>query len=157
MEKAIYFDMDGTLVDFYGVPGWLDYLIAEDATPYEQAAPRMSFSVLARYLNKLQRMGWHIGVISWLSKSGSPSFNEKVTQVKLSYLCKHMPSVAWDSIAIIPYGQSKAASAPTLDGILFDDEIHNRHEWFANGGLALDENSILEVLKLLASGIEIVG
>ena len=27
MRKVVYFDMDGTLCDFYGVSGWLDYLI----------------------------------------------------------------------------------------------------------------------------------
>ena len=31
MQKAIYFDMDGTIADFYGVPNWLEYLIAGDS------------------------------------------------------------------------------------------------------------------------------
>ena len=28
MTKAIYFDMDGTIADLYGVDGWLDSLVA---------------------------------------------------------------------------------------------------------------------------------
>lgn len=155
MDKAIYFDMDGTLVDFYGVEGWLEYLEAEDATPYKEARPRVSFSLLARRLNKLQKMGWHIGVVSWLSRSGSEDFHMEVTGVKFDYLNKHLPSVQWDSIIIAPYGTCKATAIPTVSGILFDDEARNRHKWFAEGGLAFDENNILEVLALLVSGIEI--
>ena len=34
MVKAINFDMDGTLADFYGVDNWLEYLVNKDAYPY---------------------------------------------------------------------------------------------------------------------------
>lgn len=30
---TIYFDMDGTIANFYGVENWLDYLKAYDTTP----------------------------------------------------------------------------------------------------------------------------
>lgn len=30
---TIWFDMDGTIADLYGVDGWLEMLIAEDPTP----------------------------------------------------------------------------------------------------------------------------
>lgn len=36
---TIFFDMDGTLADFYGVENWLEYLNAEDTLPYEVAKP----------------------------------------------------------------------------------------------------------------------
>ena len=39
MEKAIYFDMDGTIADLYGVDGWLDDLMNESTRPYAAAAP----------------------------------------------------------------------------------------------------------------------
>ena len=32
-KGTIYFDMDGTLANFYGVENWLDYLENEDTTP----------------------------------------------------------------------------------------------------------------------------
>lgn len=147
MEKAIYFDMDGTLVDFYGVEGWLEYLEAEDVRPYAVAAPRMSFSLLARYIHKLQDMGWHIGIVSWLSRTGSTEYNARVTQTKIAYLAKHLPSVIWDSIAIIPYGTPKSSAVPSAGGVLFDDEEKNRKEWQTNNGISLDETKILEVLK----------
>lgn len=44
---TIYFDMDGTLVDFYSVPGWFDMLLNEDVTPYIVAKPMLNLSRLA--------------------------------------------------------------------------------------------------------------
>lgn len=64
---TIWFDMDGTIADLYGVDGWLEMLIAEDPTPYAVAKPLVRLSTLARKLNELQRKGYKIGVISWLS------------------------------------------------------------------------------------------
>ena len=53
MTKAIYFDMDGTIADFYGVDGWLDCLMNNDVKPYKVAKPLINMSTLARRLNKL--------------------------------------------------------------------------------------------------------
>ena len=35
----IYFDMDGTIADLYGVENWLNDLRTERTTPYEIATP----------------------------------------------------------------------------------------------------------------------
>lgn len=71
MKITINFDMDGTIADLYGVENWLEYLINEDTTPYAVAEPLLRLSALARRLNNLQRMGYELAIISWLSKSGS--------------------------------------------------------------------------------------
>ena len=42
MRKQINFDMDGTLVDFYGVEGWLDDLMNRNTRPYREAKPRIT-------------------------------------------------------------------------------------------------------------------
>ena len=34
MKTTIWFDMDGTIANLYGVPGWLSYLQESDPTPY---------------------------------------------------------------------------------------------------------------------------
>ena len=36
---TIFFDMDGTIADFYNVPNWLLKLRNNDASPYEEAVP----------------------------------------------------------------------------------------------------------------------
>lgn len=105
--NTIYFDLDGTLCDFYGVDNWLDYLENEDTTPYAIARPLFNFSVFARLLHKLQENGYRIGIVSWLSKCGSTAYNTAVTTVKLAWLEKHLPSVEWDEVKIVNYGTPK--------------------------------------------------
>ena len=145
MIKAIYFDMDGTIADLYGVEGWLDDLIAENTRPYAEAKPLLNLSLLARYIHKAQKMGYIVGVISWLSKSGTPEYNKALTEVKREWLKKHLPSVEWDEIHIVEYGTPKS-TCRTCTGILFDDEERNLKEWGAGAVIA---SSLLEVLRNL--------
>ena len=144
MTKAIYFDMDGTIANFYGVPGWLDFLVASDTTPYTAAAPLINMNTLARLLNRLRAKGWHIGIVSWTSRSGTDEFNEAVKLAKLEWLRRHLRSVSWDEIEIIPYGFPKQKAVKYAEGILFDDEEPNRENWT---GVAYDVENILEILK----------
>lgn len=146
MTKAIYFDMDGTIADFYSVEGWLDMLRAYDPTPYEIAKPLLRLSTLARLLNKLQKNGYTIGVVSWLSKEPNPTFDRQVINAKLEWLEVHMPSVEWDEIKIVPHGMPKQKVVDNPFGILFDDEIQNRENW---SGTAYDVHNIIEILKSL--------
>lgn len=145
MKRGIYFDLDGTIADLYGVEGWLDDLIAENVRPYAEAKPLLNLSLLARYIHKAQRMGYTVGVISWLSKSGTPEYNEAVTAVKREWLAKHLPSVEWDEIHIVKYGTPKS-TCRTCPGILFDDEQRNLDEWGAGAVIA---SSLLKVLRNL--------
>jgi hypothetical protein len=145
MNKAIYFDMDGTIADLYGVSGWLADLEAENVRPYAEAKPLLNLSLLARYIHKAQRMGYTVGVNSWLSKTGSPAYNEAVAAVKREWLAKHLPSVEWDEIHIVKYGTPKS-TCRTCPGILFDDEQRNLDEWGAGAVIASD---LLEILRSL--------
>ena len=140
----IWFDMDGTIADLYGVTDWLPMLIASDPTPYAIARPLVNLSRLARYLNRLQKMGHEIGVISWLSKSSTPEYDAMVSSAKMFWLGRHLPSVKWNEIKIVSYGTNKWESCG--EGILFDDEARNRDTW---GGAAYEPNNIFEVLTEL--------
>ena len=144
MAATIFFDMDGTIADLYGVENWLDYLIASDALPYAIAKPLLRLNSLARVLNRLQREGYRIGIISWLSKSGTEEYNNAVTETKKNWLKKHLASVHFDEINIVKYGTPKQMFARTENDILFDDEEKNRDNWT---GKAFDVNAILEILK----------
>jgi hypothetical protein len=144
---TINFDMDGTIADLYGMEDWLDRLVAEDTSPYAEAKPLLNLSALARRLNRLQREGYELAIISWLSKSGSPAYNEAVTAVKKAWLAKHLPSVEWDRVTIVPYGTPKEQYCRTPEDVLFDDEARNRENW---KGRAYDVQDVLATLKALS-------
>ena len=144
MTTTIFFDMDGTIADLYGVENWLDYLIASDALPYEIAKPLIRLNALARILNRLQKQGYKVGVISWLAKNSNTDYDEKVTKAKKEWLKKHLASVNFDEIHIVKYGTPKQTFAKTENDILFDDEEKNRNDW---AGKAFDVNEIIEILK----------
>lgn len=144
MKVTINFDMDGTIADLYGVENWLDYLTAENPFPYETAEPLLYFSSLARKLNSLQRAGYEIAIISWLSKAGSDTYNSVVADAKKQWLRKHLPSVHWDRIIIVPYGTPKESFCNSPLDILFDDEERNRENWT---GIAFDALNIMETLR----------
>ena len=143
MRRQINFDMDGTIANLYGVDGWLEAIITRDVKPYVEATPLVNLSALARVLNRLQREGWEINVISWLAKNSTADYDARVTEAKLGWLKKHLPSVKWDNINIVAYGTPKATCG---EGILFDDEKPNRDNWV---GVAYDVNNIIETLKKL--------
>lgn len=140
-EFTIWFDMDGTIADLYGVENWLDYLLSHNPYPYMVAKPLVRLQSLARILNRLQREGWKIGIVSWLSRDNDPDYGELVTQAKMMWLRTHLKSVQWDYVDIIPNGTPKHEGRR---GILFDDEEQNRSAWT---GLAYDVENIIETLK----------
>ena len=141
----IWFDMDGTIADLYAVEGWLEMLRAFDPAPYQMAKPMHHRASLARMMNKAQAMGHELCIISWCSKTSTPDYDEAVKQAKLAWLAKHLPSVNWDEIEIVPYGQNKWETCKS--GLLFDDEARNRDGWL--NGVAFEPAHIFEILSTL--------
>lgn len=142
----VYLDCDGTWIDLYGVENWLDYLLAGDAFPYATAKPLVNLSLLARTIHQLQRNNIKVGIISWLSKGSNEGYDTAVTEAKLKWLKRHMPSVVFDEIHIVKYGTPKSTCASEVGAILFDDEEKNRDEW---GEGAFDERDLIKRLREL--------
>lgn len=140
----ICFDMDGTIANLYEVEGWLDDIFAENTRPYEIAKVLINMNSLARVLNRLQRQGYEIGIISWLSDGGSDAYKEEVEIAKRMWLKKHLASVHFDFIEIVEYGTDKNIVRTSADDILFDDEAQNRKNW---KGIAYNVDNIIEVLR----------
>ena len=141
------FDMDGTIADLYGQENWLDDLINERTNPYDNAKPMLNLSLLAKAIHKAQARGDKVEIVSWLSKSGSAEYGLMVTESKLNWLKRHLPSVRFDNIYIVPYGTPKSKVTKAKEAILFDDEENNRIEWIRNKGYSFAPNRILEILK----------
>lgn len=146
MRREIWFDMDGTIANLYGVEGWLDDLINERVRPYEEARPLVNMQVLARMLNKLIKDGWSVGVVTWTAKNGTIEYNKRVAEVKKEWLNKHLASVRFTKVEVIDYGTPKSKVANDENAILFDDEVNNRKEW---KGKAFDVDEIINTLKEL--------
>lgn len=143
MNKAIYFDMDGTIANLYAVDGWLESLRKKQTKPYREAKSMINMKMLGQLLNDLQKLGYHIGVISWGSKVSDEAYLEKVRITKIRWLHSHLGSVTFDEIKVVEYGTPKSSVADITGGILFDDEEKNRKDW---NGVAYDETDILEIL-----------
>ena len=143
MEKEIWFDMDGTIADLYGVQGSLDMLLHDHPKPPAIAKPLVNMRELAKVLNRLIKKGWEIGVISWLAKNGTNDYNKKVATAKMKWLAKHLKSVKFAKIDIVEYGTPKQINR---NGILFDDEKQNRENWL---GVAYNVENIIQVLREL--------
>lgn len=144
MKKAIYFDMDGTIANLYGVENWLEDILNKNTRPYKEAKTMVRMASLARILNRLQKEGYVIGIVSWLAKNSTTDYDRQVTMAKVNWLQRHLPSVHWNEVHIVKYGTPKHAVAKYNRGILFDDEEHNRMNWT---GTAYDVHNIIEVLK----------
>ena len=142
----IWFDMDGTIADLYGVEGWLEMLIAQDETPYAVARPLVNLSALARLMHKAQRMGFEICIVSALAKNSTADYDEKVKTAKLGWLKKHLASVKFDEIRFVPYTFVKN-DVNSGNDILFDDEERHLSAWT---GTAIPACEILPTLRAIA-------
>lgn len=127
MVKAIYFDMDGTIADLYGVDGWLDALHNEDISPYAVAAPLVDMVALNTICETLQALGVVIGVISWTAKGGSKTYNAEVRKVKREWIKNNLPCVT--EFHVVKYGTPKHKVRKIDNSILVDDNAEVRAAW----------------------------
>lgn len=143
--RKIFFDMDGTIANLYGVPTWLDDIVARETRPYEIAKPMVDVNDFINVLNELKKIGYEIGIITWLAKCNDKNYNKRVAIAKREWLAKTF-NFEFDEIIIATYGLPKQAFGTDND-ILFDDEKPNREKWV---GKAYDVNDIVKNLKKIA-------
>lgn len=148
MNKAIIFDMDGTIADLYAVENWLPMLREENSEPYRIAKPMYEMNELAELLNLLKGEGWKIVVTSWSSKQASREYDKRVRSAKVAWLKKY--NFPADEIHVVKYGKSKSEVTKDLGGfqILVDDNAEVRAEW-RNGATINAEHNIMEELSKL--------
>ena len=142
----IWFDMDGTIADLYGVENWLPMLQAHDETPYAVAKGIVNLALLARLMNKAQRNGYEICIVTALAKGSNPDYDERVINAKKAWLGRHLKSVKFDEIRFVPYWYEKNKVNTGTD-ILFDDEERHLTAWT---GTAINAKLMIETLKTIA-------
>ena len=149
-NRTIVFDMDGTIADFYGVDGWLDYLKAENTTPYEVAKPLYKMDYLNALLTLLKTQGWRIVVTTWLAKNGSKEYNDRTRKAKLEWLARH--NFPYDEIHLVKYGTTKANCTRKIGGyqVLVDDNENVRKGWTLGHTINANNDITKELKKLVA-------
>lgn len=153
--KMICFDMDGTIADLYGVPGWLEMLRAYDSTPYEIAPPMWDMAELAELLTQAQTSGIEIRIITWLSKESTAEYDKAVREAKREWLMNQ--GFPFDHFHGVAYGATKADSirrylAEDETAILIDDNSKVRNGWHMGDTIDPTACDLLEVLRKLLEG-----
>lgn len=149
MQKAIYFDMDGTVADLYNVTDWLNKLQNSDVSPYVEAAPLVDMNELNNILQKFVALGFVIGVISWSAMNGSKEYNKATRKAKKAWIKENMPTVS--EFHVVKYGTNKHTVAKIRGSILVDDNAQVRKAWerYTEENYTIDATDSVEMLKSL--------
>lgn len=153
-NKTLVLDMDGTIVDLYGVKNWLEDLMSENPRPYEIAEPLYPMDFLNGILEFLKMLGWKIVITSWLAKKSSKKYDELVRVAKHTWLDKY--EVPYDEIHFVKYGTTKANCTRHLGGIqvLVDDDDEIRKGWTLGETIDAKQNIVEKLFDLLNDTIE---
>lgn len=149
MSKMLVFDMDGTIANLYGVNGWLDYIIAEDETPYAIAEPLYDMIELNNTLRMLRNKGWKIAITTWLAKGSTKVYDNKVRKAKIEWLERY--NFHYDEIHLVRYGTTKANCTRNKAEfqILIDDNEMVRKGWHLGNTIDANENILEKLTELL--------
>jgi len=145
-NKALVFDMDGTIANLYGVDNWLEDLRAENVRPYEIAKPMYDMVELNTILEMLKGFGYKVIVTSWLANGSSDNYKAEVARVKREWLARY--EFPFDEAYMVDYGTPKeevTRAEKFIEQILFDDNEDVRNGW--DLGRTIDANkSIIDFL-----------
>ena len=157
MQKAIYFDMDGTVADLYNVSNWLEKLRNSDVSPYVEAAPLVDMNELDNILQKFVAIGFVIGVISWSAMDGSKEYNKETRKAKKAWIKANMPSVS--EFHVVKYGTSKHTVAKVRGSILVDDNAQVRKAWerYTEENYTIDASDSQKLLENLQKVLDMAA
>lgn len=127
--KKIYFDMDGTIYDLYGVKNWLGILRNEEEGAFTIGAPLVDMKRLKDICLSLIAKEYQIGVITWLPIGASVEYAEICTKEKRRWIEKYMPYVS--EFYAQEYGTPKqyAPAQRAKEMWLIDDNREVREMW----------------------------
>ena len=149
--KKIYFDLDGTVYDLYGMKNWLEMLRNEEKGAFTNGNPLVNMTALEDVCLRLIKKGFHIGVITWLPMGASLEYQEVCTQEKRKWVEDFMPYVS--EFYALEYGTPKqyAPAKRAKEMRLIDDSKEVREMWQTEKQRhAIDANEdIIETLNYI--------
>lgn len=127
--KKIYFDMDGTVYDLYGMENWLDMLKNEEKGAFTLGEPLVDMNKLKKVCLELISIGYQIGIITWLPMGASLEYCEVCTKEKREWAEKNMPYIS--EFYAQEYGTPKqyAPARRASEMWLVDDSKEVREMW----------------------------
>lgn len=125
--QAIYFDLDGTVYDLYGMADWLPMLRSGDVTAYEKGEPLYDMGELNILLEQFVALGVTVGVVTWSAMGGSKEFNRATRRAKKAWVAQYMPTVT--EFHCVKYGTPKHRVAKIKNSVLVDDNAKVRAAW----------------------------
>lgn len=127
--KKIYFDMDGTVYDLYGMENWLEMLRNEEKGAFTLGKPLVNMNKLKRICMELIGIGYQIGIITWLPMGASLEYCEVCTEEKRNWVEKNMPYIS--EFYTLEYGTPKqyAPARRAAEMWLVDDSKEVREMW----------------------------
>ena len=154
MATKIYFDMDGTVYDLYGIEGWLEMLESENDEVFKIGSPLVDMARLGEVAKKLIEVGIEIGIITWLPKDATRGYERRCARIKEEWKNKYMPYV--NEFYAVPYGtpKHKVPVKKSKTMILFDDNYRVRCDWDTyTQRRAFDVDDIIKVMYEILEGV----
>lgn len=127
--KKIYFDMDGTVYNLYGMENWLEMLRNEEKGAFTLGKPLVDMDRLKRVCMELIGIGYQIGIITWLPMGASLEYCEVCTEEKRNWAEENMPYIS--EFYALEYGTPKqyAPARRAAEMWLVDDSKEVREMW----------------------------
>ena len=151
MKKEIYFDLDGTIYDLYGMENWLERIENEKPNTFTDGKFIVNYDEFMQCVKELKEQGYNFNVISWLPYDVTYDYRKKCEQEKRSWIKKFLPFVK--NVEIQFYGILKHTHVES--GILIDDNEKICRHWRNENRIALNVNkefNVISALKKLIRG-----
>ena len=140
MNKIVYFDMDGTLADLYGVTNVFKRLDALDANVYSEAKP---IDTYINMLKEFKNMGYKVVILSCLGMISDKQFDKDTVRNKGLWLDKYVGKQYIDERIYIPNTKHKEQYINEY-GILVDDDDKVLMNWNYDRIKAINNNKAIK-------------
>ena len=94
MSVKIYFDLDGTVYNLYGITEWEPKLRAENPNVFREGNFIGDYQDFMDICHKLLEKSVQFGVITWLPMQASPEYEVECELVKREWVQQYMPFVS---------------------------------------------------------------